>query len=58
MTSGGVYYAAVFERLFQELVDASHGPLVLTLLALGLALFGAYRLCDARYRKASEITHS
>ncbi len=46
------------DQSLQELVDASHGPLVLALLALGLALFGAYRLCDARYRKASEITHS
>jgi hypothetical protein len=46
------------DQSLQELVDADHGPLVLALLALGLALFGAYRLLDAWYRKPSEITHS
>ena len=40
------------DQSLQELVDASHGPLVLALLALGLAPFGASRPCDARYRKA------
>jgi hypothetical protein len=46
------------DQSLQELVDADHGALVLTVLALGLALFGAYRLLDAWYRKPSEITHS
>lgn len=46
------------DQSLQELADAGHGALVLTLLALGMALFGAYRLCDARFRKPSEITHS
>ena len=46
------------DQSLRELTEADHGTLVLTALALGLVLFGAYRLLDAKYRKASEITYS
>jgi hypothetical protein len=42
----------------REVAEASYGPWLLALLAIGLILFGAYRALDGRYRKSSELTHS
>jgi hypothetical protein len=42
----------------QELVRQTHGPPLLALLALGLVLFGAFRVVDAVIRKPQEITHA
>jgi len=43
----------------RQVADASYGPWLLMLLAIGLILFGLYRaIGDGRYRKASELTHS
>jgi hypothetical protein len=43
----------------RQVADASYGPWLLGLLAVGLILFGLYRaIGDGRYRKASELTHS
>lgn len=41
-----------------ELVRQAYGPPLLALLALGLVLFGAFRIVDATLRKPSEITHA
>lgn len=41
-----------------ELVRQTHGPPLLALLALGLVLFGVFRLVDAVIRKPHEITHA
>jgi Domain of Unknown Function (DUF1206) len=42
----------------REVAEATYGPWLLSLLAVGLVLFGLYRALDGRYRKASELTHS
>jgi len=42
----------------RQVADASYGPWLLGVLAVGLILFGLYRaIGDGRYRKASELTH-
>lgn len=41
-----------------ELVRQAYGPPLLALLALGLVLFGAFRVVDAVIRKPHEITHA
>lgn len=46
------------DQSLKELLERSHGPWILGALALGLALFGSYRLLDARFRKPSEVVHS
>lgn len=45
------------DQALKELVDTSHGPLLLGLLAVGLFLFGAFRILDGQFRKESEVTH-
>lgn len=42
----------------RELLGKPHGPWMLAALALGMLLFGTYRLLDARFRKPSEIVNS
>lgn len=42
----------------RELAAASYGPFLLTVLAVGMVLFGAYRVLDAILRRPSEITHA
>ncbi|HEX2575242.1 MAG TPA: DUF1206 domain-containing protein [Aquihabitans sp.] len=42
----------------RELVDKDYGPLLIGALALGLLLFGAYRITDALLRRPSEISHA
>jgi hypothetical protein len=42
----------------RELLARPHGPWLLGGLALGLGLFGLYRLLDARFRKPSDIVYS
>ncbi len=46
------------DQSLRELLERSHGPWLLAALALGMGLFGSYRLLDARFRKPSEIVHS
>jgi hypothetical protein len=46
------------DESLRELLGRSHGPWLLALLALGMALFGTYRMLDARFRKPSEIVNS
>lgn len=42
----------------RSLASSSHGRLWLFIVAVGLLLFGAYRVLDGIYRKPSEIAHS
>ena len=42
----------------RELVQQAYGPPMLAVLALGLVLFGAFRVVDAVLRKPAEITHA
>ena len=42
----------------RELLGRPHGPWLLGLLALGMVLFGSYRLLDARFRTPSGIIHA
>jgi len=42
----------------RKLAVASHGRLLLLLLAAGLILFGIFRVIDGMYRKPSEITNA
>lgn len=46
------------DEALRELAETSHGPLLLLALALGMVLFGAYRVVDAAVRRPSEITHA
>lgn len=46
------------DESLRELLAKDHGPAMLLTLALGMVLFGAYRVMDARFRKPSEIVHS
>jgi hypothetical protein len=47
------------DGVLRQVADASYGPWLLGVLAVGLILFGLYRgIGDGRYRKASELTHS
>ncbi|MBX3285543.1 MAG: DUF1206 domain-containing protein [Actinobacteria bacterium] len=41
-----------------ELVRQAYGPPILVVLALGLLLFGAFRIVDAALRRPTEITHA
>jgi hypothetical protein len=41
-----------------ELVRQAYGPFLLAVLAVGLVLFGAFRVVDAVIRKPQEITHA
>lgn len=42
----------------RELADTAYGPTLLLVLAIGMVLFGAYRVLDALFRRPSEITHA
>lgn len=42
----------------RELAATGYGPILLLLLAVGLVLFGAFRILDAVLRRPSELTHS
>lgn len=46
------------DAALQELADTSHGPVLLLVLAVGMVLFGIYRIADAILRRPSEITHA
>lgn len=46
------------DESLRELLGRAHGPWLLAALALGMMLFGVYRILDARFRKPSEIVHS
>jgi hypothetical protein len=46
------------DESLRELLARPHGPWLLGLLALGMVLFGSYRLLDARFRKPSEVVHA
>ena len=46
------------DAVLQELADTSHGPILLLVLAVGMVLFGIYRIADAVVRRPSEITHA
>jgi hypothetical protein len=46
------------DESLRELLGRPHGPWLLGLLALGLVLFGSYRLLDSRFRKPSAIVHA
>ncbi len=46
------------DESLRELLARPHGPWLLGLLALGMVLFGAYRVLDARFRMTSEIVHA
>ena len=41
-----------------ELAQTSQGPILLLILAVGMVLFGAYRILDGVFRKPSEISYS
>ena len=41
------------DQALRRLADSDHGPALLRLVAVGLILFGVYRLVDARLRKRS-----
>lgn len=42
----------------RELVATTYGPPLLFALAIGLVLFGAFQLVDARLRRADAVTHA
>lgn len=44
------------DQALRELAQKSHGPLLLFVLAIGMVLFGAYRVLDGILRRRSEIT--
>lgn len=46
------------DESLRELAAGDYGPLLLAVLALGLVLFGAYRVLDGVFRKRSELSHS
>jgi hypothetical protein len=46
------------DESLRELLGRAHGPWLLGALALGMVLFGSYRMLDSRFRKPSEIVHS
>lgn len=46
------------DESLRELLGRPHGPWLLGLLAVGMALFGAHRILDARYRTTSELVHA
>jgi len=46
------------DQSLRELAHTGYGPIVLLVVAIGMVLFGAYRVLDACYRKPVEITHA
>jgi len=42
----------------KKIADADYGPMALRVIAVGLFLFGIFRLLDARYRKRSELANA
>ncbi|QXC59758.1 DUF1206 domain-containing protein [Aquihabitans sp. G128] len=46
------------DQALRELATTSQGPRLLLALAVGLVLFGVYRVLDATFRKSSELTHA
>lgn len=46
------------DESLRELAETSHGPVLLLILAVGMVLFGAYRVLDAILRRPSEISHA
>ncbi len=46
------------DQALRELSRTSHGPVLLLVVALGMVLFGVYRMFDAVHRRASEVTHA
>lgn len=46
------------DAALRELTTASYGPTLLLLLAVGLVLFGAFRILDGLLRRPTELTHS
>lgn len=42
----------------RELAETSHGPILLFVLAVGMVIFGTYRVLDAILRRPSEISHA
>ncbi|MCU1452864.1 MAG: hypothetical protein JWN46_1010 [Acidimicrobiales bacterium] len=52
------HQARSLDESLRQLLTKSHGPVLLLLLAAGMVLFGAYRLVDAAFRRAAEMTHA
>ena len=46
------------DQSLRELATTSRGPILLLVLAIGMVLFGAFRVCDAVLRRRSEITQA
>lgn len=46
------------DESLRELLGRPNGPWLLGLLAVGMVLFGAHRILDARYRTPSELVHA
>ncbi len=44
------------DEALRELVERGYGPPLLFALAIGLVLFGAYRILDARFRREHDVT--
>lgn len=44
------------DEALRELVERGYGPPLLFVLAIGLVLFGAYRIVDARFRREHDVT--
>jgi len=42
----------------KKVADADYGPMTLRVIAIGLFLFGIFRLLDARYRKREELANA
>ena len=45
------------DAALRRLADSDHGPTLLRLVAVGLILFGVYRLVDARVRDRAAVTN-
>jgi len=45
------------DQALRRLADSDHGPAILRLTAIGLLLFGVYRIIDAWLRKESAVTN-
>lgn len=46
------------DESLRELLGRPHGPWMLGVLALGLVLFGWFRLLDARHRRTGDLVHA
>ena len=42
----------------RELTTTAKGPVLLMVLAVGMMLFGVFRIIDGQFRKLSEIAYS